>query len=131
MGVIVPNLRGIIVRDDDDSIIVRATPAEVKAFTSKAKRGQEVNVKPASLRMRVGHVPRETWDENTQPTAAELRGGDLLYNAAGQPVATIQEVIMSSNPIRVTTLGGMVDTFIQGRYYVDIRAEGLPGLRVR
>lgn len=127
-----PILRGIIVRDDDDSIIVRATPQEVQRFSAKTPKGQTVDVKPAKLSVRLPRdpgaaVPRTWTSAVPTSTTAEIGLNDMvLYNREGLPVAVISEVE------QVVTGGRDLPSHVaEGHYFVNIKAEGLPGLRVR
>jgi hypothetical protein len=131
-----PILRGIIVRDEDDKIIVQATQPEVERF-ARQRRGVAVDMRPATLRVRVHHDGLQspaTWqDHDGGPVGViRLRGNSpiVLYNDEGLPVAIVRDVQQHSMPIEVTSHGNVMEQFISGGLYLSLTADGLPGVRV-
>jgi hypothetical protein len=51
-----PTLRGIILRDEDDKVIVQATPADIRAFGQQP--GQSVNMRPETARVSMRRTSR-------------------------------------------------------------------------
>ena len=105
-------VRGIILRGEDDELVVRASPAEVDAF---ARRGWGGAVVSGTER-----AP-SVW---MQP-AAEVRPNDLLYDVTVRPVARITEMSISADRRDMTELGSVIQRWAQGLVQVDIRAVGV------
>lgn len=132
MNVTVPTLRGIIVRDEDDRIIVRATAEEVQRF-AHTRIGSPVDMRPATLRVTVPHTGATSptsWDSyynQTPPGIIRMRGSrpPVLYDVNGQPVAIVREA-----RTEMMGTGWVPGQFKNGEYFVHIVADGVPGVRV-
>lgn len=137
-----PALRGIILRGEDDKVIVQARPQDVQRFAPRG--GEQVYVRPADIRLRVGRwggMMMLSTGVMTQPitfassapmmgeTAPELDPADYLYDRHGRPVAVINDIQVHVDQIDVTTFGG-TRQFINGQQMISISAQGLPGVRV-
>lgn len=143
---LVPTLRGIIVRDETDKVVVQATPQQIQQFAPRP--GQEVAVRPETppVRMRVGgrryaarsanmytYGPASAWQEPTleedaRPEVGRLRYDDYLYDRDGRPVAQIVAVDVYQDRFETTTFGDAVRSYMAGQTQIDIRARGLPGV---
>lgn len=131
-----PSLRGIVLRDEADLIVVRATPEDVRRFAT-ANMGQPVNLRRADVRLRFvplsggtvvmapGPVPPR-FTEDGAP--AELDPDGLLYNARGMPVAQVTSVRLNVHPVDVSTMGDVYRTFAAGRRSLDVEVQVLPGV---
>lgn len=147
----VPTLRGIILRDETDKVIVQATPSEVREFAPRP--GQEVAVRPDAPRVRARMVPAHyggmyfygasrgvgwPWprpqldEEDESPTGAvgRLRHNDFLYDRDGRPVARMTEinVLVPTAGMGMSLLGDAAAQVASGDVFYEIRARGLPGV---
>ena len=142
-------LRGVILSDDDDKVVVQASPQEVRRFV--ARPGRDVTVarqirgrmvlgettwstsvdEPLSVTQR-WHNSASTGDDFPEPGVIRLmRGGvAFLHDEHGRPVATITDINLSAHPIDVTSFASRRDVFVNGITEIEIRARGLPGVRV-
>lgn len=137
-------LRGIILRDEEDRVIVQATPKEIEAFAPR--RGQAVDVRQANVTMRVrgmrGHpflaatnVESTGVDASRNPQQAPVDGagvidpmGGMLYDAEGRPVALIDSVHVTANHIDVTRFGGTRQMMMAGPASIELGVKVLPGV---
>lgn len=128
-----PTLRGIILRDDDDKVIVQATPSEVRTFATQ-HRGQQVAVQPTTGYMRasfaVRNPPPTTIEEMSGHADAILDPYGLLYNAEGKPVAQIREWQVSVDQLDVTSFSDTRQFLMGVGQRVQIGVEVLPGVRL-
>lgn len=140
-----PALRAIILRDDNDKLIVQASKKEISAFAQP--KGQPVQIRPTSPDMLMRFRGRHHEPPETQATFAQpdpytsgrviLNPDDFLYNVNGEPVARIMELemIYHSNIIEVTTFGSSNRDYIAGDgtggSTINLRATGLPNTRLR
>ena len=156
-----PTLRGIILRDDDDQVIVQATREDIRTFAPQ--RGQEVRVQPAEVRFRLrqptfystqalnplqmhylyGSRSLPSWPnymttgsfedvsfgerESDEPGSVDPAG--YLYDQRGRAVARVLEVTVNVRHEDMMTVRGAREAF-EGGATLDIRAEGLPGVRL-
>lgn len=135
-------LRGIVLREERDTLVVQASVDEVQRF-ARAQRGREVRVEQATLRMRVGGTPTlHSTAESVNQRGGGVRCGygaasgvlelaGLLYDRHGRPVAYVRDVRVHTETLDVSAMGDTWQTMMPGRTSVDIRAEGVPGLTVR
>lgn len=120
-------LRGIVIRDSSDTLVVRASAEEVDRFA--ARQGAEVAVLHPEMVMRLGHVPAGE-PVTDQATAGTVSPGDTLYDGMGRPVAIIEHLESRVDAVDVTSHGDMYQTFTQGRRELRISAVGLVGAGV-
>jgi hypothetical protein len=104
------SLRGIVLREDADTLVVRATDAEVARFGS----GASVQVALAQAR---GGDARPDWHA--------LMDTGLLYDAVGNPVARISDISMESEMLETTMFGDTHRGYMRGVNRVNIRAIGI------
>jgi hypothetical protein len=126
-----PVLRGIVVRDEDDRIVVRATPVEVERFG--ARPGLRVDLRAADVRLRVGGRPggeSAARSHGVTGPVGELRlVPGLLYDAVGRPVAVIREVRRHVESVDVTTFAGGT-AVASGVGRIEFAAEALAGVQL-
>jgi hypothetical protein len=128
-----PPLRGIILRDTRDTVIVQADADEVARFA--AKPGTDVRVEHATMRLRLSRPSedRPTWaGHETRPVqvgVVDLRHGQL-YDVHGRPVAVIRDVRHDVNPVDVTTFGDVATRYLDGLVQTILTCTLLPGVRV-
>lgn len=130
-----PPLRGIVLRDDRDTLVVQASEVEVQRF-ARAQVGRPVQVESSTLRVRVdpGITLMTTGDAapfSTPLTPGQLTPGGLLYDAAGRPVAYVRNVQVHTERLDVTAIGSHMRTMMSGLTRVEITAEGVAGVTVR
>jgi hypothetical protein len=125
---VVPTLRGIIIRDDDDRIIVQATTQDVQRFAQRP--GQRVQVQPAELRVKLDGAKR-TVEIDVPEHVGTIRRRGFLYDSDGLPVARIVEVLVHTSFVEMSTVLGQQRLLSGAGGKVDIQAEGLPGVAVQ
>jgi hypothetical protein len=101
-------LRGIILRADAETLIVKPSESQVERYAP----GAEVEVRP----FRVAPGTRS-------PLQFEV--GDYLYNRHGYRVAMVEEMVLRTEPIDATSFGDRYQTFRPGRRRLEIRAVGV------
>lgn len=101
-------VRGIILRQDGDQLVVRATDADVRRFAS----AQAVEVRERRTPDAVG----TDWME-------VMRDG--LYDRYGRRVALVQDLVQRADRLDVTSMGSRERQYLDGPYRVEIRAVGL------
>lgn len=133
-----PTLRGIIIRDDADHVIVRADSQDILNFAQKPGAQVEMRPPPADLLLRFrggpsGSVQRRGGRSGPAPAILTepvyLKCTDYLYNAEGVPVAEITQIHQNMEAIEVTSFGDVRRSYAQGVVALDISAFGLPGVR--
>jgi hypothetical protein len=87
-------------------VIVTATPEEVRAFATGAREGDPVLL-----------------DQPAQGGVVEM--GQHLYNARGEVVALITEIVIGRDVVDVTTFHGAPRYVEQSRMTVEIKAVGV------
>jgi len=138
---VAPTLRGILVRDEEDKVIVQATPQDIRAFGQQA--GTEVRMQPEApdVRMRVGRAREASpftylygsqvagWPVGCYTTApilpdpgpGRLVYGDYLYDRQGRPVAVMTTLRVNVQNHDITTFGGTRQV-LAGMAEVEIEA---------
>ena len=106
-------VRGIVIREDPDRLIVQASEADVAAFARQAWAGAVVS------------GVRNGWALQAEGDGASLRASDTLYDVNGRPVAMITEMSMTAEALDMTRLGDAYQHYARGRVRVDIRAVGI------
>jgi hypothetical protein len=96
-------LRGIIVRQESDTLVVRASPEEVATFAAPAGISMSA-LRPSGM----GVTPMP---------------GDVLYNASGQPVAVVTDLEFHTERVDVTTFGDEQRVYLPGRRSARIGAN--------
>lgn len=102
-------LRGIILREDGQDLVVRAPSAAVGPARGA---GGEVHLRrPAGVlqRVPVSHLPGET-----------------LYDRLGHPVCVVEQVECGFETLDVTAFGDATTMFRPGRRTFSVRAAGIP-----
>lgn len=140
-----PPLRAVFLRDENDTVIVRATAREVAAFTAATPAGTELDLRRTRVRMTLGgggwtgfHMaltsdpPDPTDRPRGEISMRSFRDGVAhLYDEHGRPVAYITEINQSASMIDVTTFSSRRPAFLAGgARTIEIRAMALPGVRV-
>lgn len=100
-------LRGIILRDDHDTLVVRATPEEVSHFT----RGDRVTmsgVHPAA-----------------EDAVFNLRPGERLYDSRGREVLEVHDLSITMDHIDITSFGDSTSRYMRGGMRVSIEGRVL------
>jgi hypothetical protein len=120
-------LRAIVVRDEDDRIIVAATPQDIRNFA--AKPGQEVRVRPprAEVRMRLGG---QAAIGEPAEDVGRIDLDDYLYDRDGKRVAYVRRFTFHSEAIDVSTFAGG-SAFVQGLMHTELDVVALPGVTPR
>lgn len=134
-----PTLRGIIIRDDADHVIVRADSQDIRNFAQKPGAQVEMRPPPADLLLRFrggpsGSVQRRGGRSGPAPAVLTepvyIRMSDYLYNAEGVPVAEIHQINQNMENIEITSFGDVQRSYVAGPLSLEIQAFGLPGVRV-
>lgn len=126
-------IRGIIIRDDEDRIIVQARPNDVRRFARPnaqvdlRRTDVRLGFRPGGFRLRMAE-PANGLDVAEPGRIDPL---DYLYDRDGRPVCQVTEVVVEARPIEVTTFGDVEARFIQAPSEVDIRAVGVHGVGLR
>lgn len=111
-------LRGIILRDDEDTIVVKASQADIKRFG--AARQSEVVVNH-------GRMSMDFATANAVITGGVsfvmARPGEMLYNADGAPVLRIRDASYRRDTFDVSTFSDQFPKFVQGRLRISIEGE--------
>jgi hypothetical protein len=135
-------LRGIILREPGEELVVRATAQEVEAFG--ARRGEQVELLRPRMTYRAGAYRAgavgmmTSSGPNYDPSEAQLppaylmlRPGAELFDADGNRVAIIQEINLTQDRIETTSYGevdvagNLVRSYVGGFVRCDIRAVGV------
>jgi hypothetical protein len=116
-------LRGIILREESDTLVVQATPSDVKKFGAKA--GQEVEVRGGSVSMDYETAKRFQHGEFHWRS---MRPGMVLYDEHQHPIVQVRDfdVRVDHEHIDVTSFGQVTRSYALGashRTTVTIRGE--------
>lgn len=101
-------LRGIVLREERDSLVVQATPDEVAQFAVAS---------PVAVAMLRQRDP----EHEQYPCAAP---GEILYTADGRPAGMVRDVMMSADRFDVTSFGDNSSRYVDGPRHIDIRLSG-------
>jgi hypothetical protein len=138
-------LRGIVLREEADALVVQATPEEVRRFMADraAERTVEVRRRPPRA-IDLGpvsswhtwhnwHTTHTTGDDRQEraPRLLRMSGGSrLLYNEDGVPVAVVRRASVEVDRVDVTSFGSSSPDFVAGEPRVRLDVVALPGLRL-
>lgn len=127
-------LRGILLRDEGEALVVTASPAEVRRF-AEGQRGRPVVVQQAEVRMRFGGLNADAYGDPAQDVLAlepgVLRSTDqFLYDREGRPVARVVRLTQDVDQIDVTSFGSTRQMFTPGLIRIGLEVAVLAGVRV-
>lgn len=120
-------IRGIVLRDERDTLIVQASLDEVQRFAAPM-RGREVSVQPdVNIRLRRPD-PTTGGCVQGQGEVGRIDFGDYLYDRDGKPVCVIRTLNMDHDLLETTSFSDLQRSYMRGALHIRIEAEGLPGV---
>ena len=120
-------LRGIILRDADDQLVVQATPADIRQFAVPGQR--EVIVTRGRMVQSYAHA--EATMQGVLDPFTRCQPGMSLYNDRGEIVAVVTDLRLDYDSLIETTIwnpwSDQSRTYMPGRRRIDITAVGVSG----
>jgi hypothetical protein len=112
-------LRGILLREEGDTLIVKASEQDVRVFGAQAGRPLTVQHGPAVM--------------SYEDAMARIRGedplavfpGDYLYNESGVRVMLVSSVDIRNDVVEATVLGDLTRTYRPTLRRYSIQGEGI------
>lgn len=103
-------LRGIVLRDDDDTLIVRASLDDIRAFAARENEAVTLARRPVQV--------------------ARVGIGTPVFTADGRAVGTIVDIASRRREIDVTPMGSPTRLVITGNVEITLTVAGHYGIGI-
>lgn len=135
-------LRAIILRDENETLVVQASPEEVQRFDPRV--GQEIVLQHIARAFAIPGQGLQYGDytyTTSSPATPQVRSArgviepradppQVLYDARHRPVCFIHSVDVDIERFNITVFGDPQPTYISGRPHLRISVEVLDGVTI-